>query len=128
MFEGSVLAYNPAKDEAEWVPACGLANDITWAEERSAVALENYVLCIPEEAAWIARLGTRRIVSWPDDSSPHRRRRRHNPPNCQLWTPSLSGGKRVKMGPDRPTWRKKWSQTGSGARGTGRQSWRDWRD
>ena len=57
MFEGSVLAYNPAKNKAEWVPVCGLTNDLTWAEERSAVTLENYVLCIPEEAARIARLG-----------------------------------------------------------------------
>ena len=69
MFEGSVLAYNPAKNEAEWVPACGLASDLTWAEERSAVALANYVLHIPEEAAGIARLGSHQIVSWPNDSS-----------------------------------------------------------
>ena len=58
VFEGSILAYNPAKNEAEWVPACGLTNDLTWAEERSNVALENYVLCIPEEVAQIMRLGT----------------------------------------------------------------------
>ena len=57
VFEGSVLAYNPAKNKVEWVPVCGLANDLTWAEERSAVALANYVLHIPDGAAWIARLG-----------------------------------------------------------------------
>ena len=57
VFEGSVLAYNPAKNEAEWVSAHGLNNDLTWAEERSAVALANYVPRIPEEAAQIARLG-----------------------------------------------------------------------
>ena len=57
VFEGSILAYNPAKNEAEWVPARGLTNDLTWAKERSAVALANYVLHIPEEVAWIARLG-----------------------------------------------------------------------
>ena len=57
VFEGSVLAYNPAKNEAEWVPAHGLTNDLTWAEERSAVALANYVLHIPDEAAQIVRLG-----------------------------------------------------------------------
>ena len=57
VFEGSVLAYNPAKNEAEWVSAHGLTNDLTWAEERSAVALANYVLRIPEEVAQIARLG-----------------------------------------------------------------------
>ena len=59
VFEGSVLAYNPAKNKAEWVPAHGLTNDLTWAEERSAVALANYVLCIPDEVAWITRLGAR---------------------------------------------------------------------
>ena len=57
VFEGSVLAYNPAKNEAEWVPVHGLTNDLTWAEERSTVALANYVLHIPEEAVWITRLG-----------------------------------------------------------------------
>ena len=69
VFEGSVLPYNPAKNEAEWVPACGLTNDLTWAEERFAIALANYVLRIPEEVAQIARLGAHRIVSWPDDCS-----------------------------------------------------------
>ena len=57
VFEGSVLAYNPAKNKAEWVPVCGLTDDLTWTEERSAVALANYVPCIPEEAAQITRLG-----------------------------------------------------------------------
>ena len=52
----------------EWVTAHGLVNDLTWAEERSAVALANYVLCIPEEAAWIVRLGARQLVSWPTNS------------------------------------------------------------
>ena len=27
VFEGSILKYNPTLNEAEWVPACGLAND-----------------------------------------------------------------------------------------------------
>ena len=57
VFEGSVLAHNPAMNEAEWVPVRGLANDLTWAEERSTMALANYVPCIPEEAAQITRLG-----------------------------------------------------------------------
>ena len=57
VFEGSILAYNPAKNEAKWVPAQGLTNDLTWAKERSAVALANYVPRIPEEAAQVARLG-----------------------------------------------------------------------
>ena len=46
VFEGSILAYNPTRDEAEWVPVCGLANDLTLAEERSIVALANYVPCV----------------------------------------------------------------------------------
>ena len=29
IFEGSILAYNPARDEAEWVPACGVTNDLS---------------------------------------------------------------------------------------------------
>ena len=69
VFEGSVLVYNPTMNEVEWVPVHGLANDLTWAEERSAVALANYVPCIPVEAAWITRLGAHWIVSCPDDSS-----------------------------------------------------------
>ena len=69
VFKGSVLAYNPTKDEVEWVPACGLTNDLTWAEERSAVTLANYILHVPQEVAWITRLGTHRLVSWPADCS-----------------------------------------------------------
>ena len=57
VFEGSVLAYNPTMNKAEWVPVCSLANDLTWAEERSAVALVNCVPCAPAEVARIARLG-----------------------------------------------------------------------
>ena len=41
VFEGSILMYNPTLNEAEWVPTCGLANNVSWAEERSAVALAN---------------------------------------------------------------------------------------
>ena len=66
VFEGSVLAYNPTRDEVEWVPACGVTND---REEKSAMALVNYVPCISQEAAHIAGLGTRRLMSWPNDSS-----------------------------------------------------------
>ena len=69
MFEGSVLAYNPAKNKAEWVSACGLTNDLTWVKERATVAMANYVPCIPEEAAQIVRLGAHQLVSWPNDSS-----------------------------------------------------------
>ena len=69
VFKGSILAYNPIRDEAEWVPACGFTNDLTWAEERSAVALANYVPCVSQEVARIARLGACRLVSWPTNSS-----------------------------------------------------------
>ena len=57
VFEGSILMYNPALNEAEWVPAHSLANDLSWVEERSAIALANYVPHAPAEAAQIARLG-----------------------------------------------------------------------
>ena len=71
VFEGSVLVYNPARDEAEWVPACGIANNLSWVEERSAVAvvLVNYVPRISQEVAHIAGLGAHHLVSWPNNSS-----------------------------------------------------------
>ena len=50
-FEGSVLVYNPTLNEVEWIPAWGLANDLTPGEKRSTVALTNYMPCIVEEAA-----------------------------------------------------------------------------
>ena len=56
VFEGSILAYNPTLNEAEWVPVRSLVNDLSWAEDRLAVALANYVLCTPVEVARIARL------------------------------------------------------------------------
>ena len=88
VFEGSILAYNPALNEAEWVPVHGLANDLSWAEEKSAVALANYVLCTPAEAAWIARLGACRVVSCLVMTPPHQQKRRrcstliHRAPTC----------------------------------------------
>ena len=30
VFEGSVLAYNPTRDEVEWVPTRGITNDLSW--------------------------------------------------------------------------------------------------
>ena len=69
VFEGSILTYNPALNEAKWVPVRGLANDLSWAEERSAVALANYVLHASAEAAWITRLGAGLVVSCPSDDS-----------------------------------------------------------
>ena len=69
VFEGSVLVYNPTRDEAEWVPAHGVANDLSWEEEKSAVALANYVPRVFQEVAHIAGLGACRLMSWLDDSS-----------------------------------------------------------
>ena len=69
VFEGSILAYNPTLNEAKWVPACGLANNLSWAEERSAMALANYVPHAPVEAVLIAKLGTGQVVSCPSDDS-----------------------------------------------------------
>ena len=56
-FEGSVLAYNPTCNKAEWVLTQGLVNDLTPGKERSAVALTNYVLWVTSEVVQIARLG-----------------------------------------------------------------------
>ena len=56
VFKGNILAYNPALNEAEWVPARGLANNLSWAKERSAMAVANYVPCASVEAAWFTRL------------------------------------------------------------------------
>ena len=69
VFEGSILAYNPTRDEAEWVPAHGVTNDLSWAKERSAVPLANFVPHGPQEVACIARLRACCLMSWPDDSS-----------------------------------------------------------
>ena len=69
VFEGSILVYNPTRDEVEWVPTCSITNDLSWAEERSAVALVNFVPHIPQEVARIARLRAHCLMSWPHDSS-----------------------------------------------------------
>ena len=69
VFEGSIPMYNPTLNEAEWVPAHGLTNDLSWAEERSAMALANYVPCTPVEATQIARLGAGPVISCPGDDS-----------------------------------------------------------
>ena len=68
IFEGSVLAYDPARDEVEWVPTCGVANKLSWAEERMAIVLVNFVPRASQEADRIAELGARRLT-WTDDSS-----------------------------------------------------------
>ena len=68
IFKGSILAYNPARDEAEWVPAHGVTNDLSWAKERMVVALANFVPRVPQEVDRIAELGARCLLGWADDS------------------------------------------------------------
>ena len=43
IYEGSILAYNPARDEAEWVPTRRVTKDLSWVEERMVVVLANFV-------------------------------------------------------------------------------------
>ena len=69
IFEGSVLAYNPARDEVEWVPTHGVTNNLSWVEERMVVTLVNFVPCIPQEVDHIVELGTRHLLGWSTDSS-----------------------------------------------------------
>ena len=68
-FKGSILPYNPTRDEVEWVPAHGVTNDLSWVEERLVVALANFVPCIPQEADRIAELRTHHLLGWSDNSS-----------------------------------------------------------
>ena len=68
VFKGSVLVYDPARDKVEWVPARGVANNLSWAEERMAVTLANFVPHASQEADHIAELGTRHLA-WTDESS-----------------------------------------------------------
>ena len=68
IFEGSVLAYNATRYEAEWVPTRRIANDLSWAEERTAVMLANFVPCVPQEADRIAELGAHLLLGWADNS------------------------------------------------------------
>ena len=46
-----------------------VANNLSWAEEKSAVALANYVPHISQEGACIVRLGAPCLVIWPDNFS-----------------------------------------------------------
>ena len=68
IFGGSVLAYNVTRDEAEWVPMYGVTNDLSWAEERMAVTLVNFVPHIPQEADRLAELGAHCLLGWTNDS------------------------------------------------------------
>ena len=69
IFEGSILVYNPTRDEAEWVPTHRVANDLSWAEERMVVALANFVPHAPQEADHITELRTCHLLAWTDASS-----------------------------------------------------------
>ena len=69
VYEGSILVYNPTRDEVEWVPICDIANDLSHGKERSVVALANFVPCIPHKADHITELGARHLVGWSNDSS-----------------------------------------------------------
>ena len=69
VFKGSILAYNPTRNEVEWVPTRSITNDLSWAKEKSAMALVNYVPRISQEAACIEGLGTHHLMSWADNSS-----------------------------------------------------------
>ena len=134
VFEGSILTYNPTLNEAEWVLACGLANDLSWAEERSAVALANYVLPAPAEAAQIARLRAGRIVSCPgDDSSAsteeeetwHSDTQSTNPPTD---TDPEVGDESEEEQEGRLTLEMQWKETDGGALRIGKPGWRRPRD
>ena len=69
IFEGSVLAYNPTRDEVEWVPTHRVTNNLSWVEERTAVTLTNFVPHVLQEADCIVELGTHCLLGWTDDSS-----------------------------------------------------------
>ena len=69
ILEGSILVYNPAREEVEWVSACSIINNLSWVEERLAIALANFMPHAPCEAACIAELETCRLVGWLNDSS-----------------------------------------------------------
>ena len=69
IFEGSILAYNPARDEMEWVPTHGVTNVLSWVEERMVVALANFVPRTPQEVDCITELRTCCLLGWIDGSS-----------------------------------------------------------
>ena len=69
IFEGSILVYDPTRDEAEWVPTRGVANDLSWVEERMVVTLANFLPCASQEADHITELRTCHLLAWMDESS-----------------------------------------------------------
>ena len=68
IFKGSILAYNATRDEAEWVPAHRVTNDLSWVKERMAVTLANFVPCIPQKVDCVAELGAHCLLGWADNS------------------------------------------------------------
>ena len=68
IFEGSILAYNATRDEAEWVPTHRVTNDLSWAEERMAVMLANFVPMSPRRRTASQNLRPTCLLGWADDS------------------------------------------------------------
>ena len=68
IFKGNILVYNTTRDKAEWVPTCGVANDLSWTEESTAVMLVNFVPSIPQEVDCVAELGACHLLGWVNDS------------------------------------------------------------
>ena len=68
IFKGTILAYDPTRDKMEWVPTHGVANNLSWVEERMVVALANFVPHASQEADHIAELGAH-CHAWTDDYS-----------------------------------------------------------
>ena len=52
LFEGSMLAYDPSTNRAEWIPVQGSASDLSLAEEASAWELSNIMPHDPAEVMW----------------------------------------------------------------------------
>ena len=62
LFEGNVLAYDPTRNEVEWILMLGVADDLSQAEEASARELSNMVpLDSCEEAQRLDQFGEQRI-------------------------------------------------------------------
>ena len=54
LFEGNILAYDPASNGTEWVPVWGTVNDLSPTEDASAQELSNITLPnSPEDIPWI---------------------------------------------------------------------------
>ena len=73
IFEGSVLAYDHARDEVEWVPAHRVTNDLSWVEERMAVTFANFVPHTPKRQTALQTSGP--TTSWPGPMTPPQRER-----------------------------------------------------